>query len=97
MTTPRPMSPDERMAELESRMMVLEQLQQQRTEIIAAAVMATLQEEGTIAEYVRVIAAKVEAEWSGQFLPDLRNQLLRRLEEVESIVLPGGTEQTGGS
>lgn len=96
MTTPRPMSPEERLEELESRMMVLEQVQQQTTEIVAAAVMATLQEEGTIAEYVRVIAAKVEAEWSGQFLPELRRSLLARLEELESIVLPGGSETTGG-
>ena len=97
MTTPKPMSPEERLAEMESRMHVLEQIQQQQTEIVAAAVMATLQEEGTIAEYVRVIAAKVEAEWSGQFLPELRAQLMTRLEELESIVLPGGTEPTAGN
>ncbi len=71
--------------ELHGRVEVLEQLLRERDTVIARAVIAHLTDEVIIAEVIKRVAAAVESEWTGNFLPGLRASLLRRIEKLEGM------------
>jgi hypothetical protein len=75
MTAPQPKDHDERISELEHRIMVLEEVIRQRDQIIAQSVLDLLVEHTLIQGIVQRVAAAVEAEWTGKFLPELRATL----------------------
>ena len=72
---PHTMSPVERLEELEARVAVLEQIQQQNQEVIATAVLASLKEEVVLEQVIQKTTAAIEAEWTGKFLPELRRTI----------------------
>lgn len=94
MTAPEPMDVEAILAEHNVRIQMLEQLVKQREQIIAAAVIETLRSEEIISEYLQRLTEKVEAEWSGQFLPELRQVMMRRLETIEEAL---GLNRDGGT
>ena len=75
MTTPHKMTPLERLDEVEAALQVLEQVQSQNQEIVATAVLASLQEHRVLEEVINRTVAAVEAEWTGKFLPELRRTI----------------------
>lgn len=85
MTAPQPMTPEEQLEDLQARVDVLEQLVRQNHSIVARAVIKHLTDEVIITELIKRVAAAVESEWSGKFLPELRALLLRRVENLETM------------
>lgn len=77
------MSHEEWLTELTTRMNVLEEIVRQRDQIIATAVIETLKSEEFISEYLTRMTERVEAEFTGNFLPELRQLLISRLERIE--------------
>lgn len=75
MTTPEPIPLEMRVAELENRVIVLEEVLRQRDQIIAQSVLDLLVEQTLITGIVQRVTAAMEAEWTGKFLPDLRETL----------------------
>lgn len=77
------MSHEEWLTELTTRMNVLEEIVRQRDKIIATAVIETLKSEEFISEYLTRLTERVEAEFTGNFLPELRQLLISRMERIE--------------
>ena len=77
------MSHEEWLTELTTRMNVLEEIVRQRDKIIATAVIETLKSEEFISEYLMRMTERVEAEFTGNFLPELRQLLISRMERIE--------------
>jgi len=90
LTSSEPLSHEEWLTELTTRLNVLEEIVRQRDKIIANAVIETLRSEEVIGEYLLRLTEKVEAEFTGAFLPELRQLLLSRLERVERQLAGGG-------
>lgn len=75
MTATQPMDHEERISELENRIVVLEEVIRQRDQIIAQSVLDLLVEQTLINGIVQRVTAAMEAEWTGKFLPELRATL----------------------
>lgn len=79
MTAPEDVPIELRVAELENRIVVLEEVIRQRDQIIAQSVLDLLVEQTLISGIVQRVTAAMEAEWTGKFLPDLRETIRQEI------------------
>ena len=83
MTEPRVMTDRERIEELELAVVELKHQLDMNQQVIAHAVLLSLKEESILTEILQRVVEKVEAEWSGKFLPELRRTV--RADVLESL------------
>lgn len=81
MTAPEVMTDRERIEELELAVVELKHQLDLKEKVIAHAVLLSLKEESILTEILRQVVEKVEAEWSGKFLPELRRTVKADLQE----------------
>lgn len=83
MTGAQIMTDRERIEELELAVVELKHQLDVKEKVIAHAVLLSLREESILGEIMQQVVEKIEAEWTGKFLPELRRTV--KADVMESL------------